>query len=178
MVGQDPGTDVHWGLCGSASCSPFRALCPADAHDLPGFAARVTGRQFPPPRSAQGLPVGKLIRRLRDASRAGLRGAAGYFEVAASQGRAQTASVGVPATALPAFSVRSSPATNPLVIVPIAILFGGLVRRAGLIQRAYELPDATVWVVQGLIFRRAAGSENALRPLCLFSSRPREETGP
>jgi general nucleoside transport system permease protein len=41
---------------------------------------------------------------------------------------------------------------NPLVIIPVAIMFGGLVASGGLIQRRMELPDATVLVLQGLIF--------------------------
>ena len=41
---------------------------------------------------------------------------------------------------------------NPVVIVPVAILFGGLVASGGLIQRRMDLPDATVLVLQGLIF--------------------------
>ena len=41
---------------------------------------------------------------------------------------------------------------NPLVIPPVAILFGGLVASGGLIQRRMGLPDATVLVLQGLIF--------------------------
>jgi len=41
---------------------------------------------------------------------------------------------------------------NPLVIVPVAILFGGIVASGGLIERRMGLPDATVLVLQGLTF--------------------------
>ena len=41
---------------------------------------------------------------------------------------------------------------NPLAIPPVAILFGGLAAAGGLIQRRMGLPDATVQVLQGLIF--------------------------
>jgi simple sugar transport system permease protein len=41
---------------------------------------------------------------------------------------------------------------NPLAIVPVAILFGGIVASGGLIERRMGLPDATVLVLQGLTF--------------------------
>ncbi len=41
----------------------------------------------------------------------------------------------------------------------MAILFGGLVASGGLIQRRMELPDATVLVLQGLIFVVLLASE-------------------
>ena len=47
----------------------------------------------------------------------------------------------------------------PIVIVPVAILFGGLVASGGLIQRRMDLPDATVLVLQGLIFIILLASE-------------------
>ncbi|MBP0574229.1 hypothetical protein J8J27_26355, partial [Mycobacterium tuberculosis] len=41
---------------------------------------------------------------------------------------------------------------NALAIPPIAVLFGGLAAAGGLIQRRMGLPDATVTLLQGLIF--------------------------
>ena len=41
---------------------------------------------------------------------------------------------------------------NPLAIVPVAVLLGGIRASSGLLQRAHELPDATVLVMQGIIF--------------------------
>ena len=41
---------------------------------------------------------------------------------------------------------------NPLAIIPVAILFGGIVASGGLIERRMGLPDATVLVLQGLTF--------------------------
>jgi general nucleoside transport system permease protein len=41
---------------------------------------------------------------------------------------------------------------NPLAIIPVAILFGGIVASGGLIERRMGLPDATVLVLQGMTF--------------------------
>jgi simple sugar transport system permease protein len=41
---------------------------------------------------------------------------------------------------------------NPLAIIPVAIMFGGIAASGGLIQRRMDLPDATVLVLQGMIF--------------------------
>jgi general nucleoside transport system permease protein len=41
---------------------------------------------------------------------------------------------------------------NPLAIIPVALLIGGIGASGGLIQRRMELPDATVQVLQGMIF--------------------------
>ena len=77
-------------------------------------------------------------------------GLAGFFEVAAIQGRANASLVaGYGFTGiLVAFLARQ----NPLAIIPVAIMFGGLVASGGLVQRRMDLPDATVLVLQGLVF--------------------------
>ena len=77
-------------------------------------------------------------------------GLAGFFEVAAIQGRANASLVaGYGFTGiLVAFLARH----NPLAIIPVAIMFGGIVASGGLIQRRMDLPDATVLVLQGLTF--------------------------
>ena len=41
---------------------------------------------------------------------------------------------------------------NPLAIVPVAFLLGGIEASSGLIQRRLQLPDATVLVLEGLLF--------------------------
>ena len=41
---------------------------------------------------------------------------------------------------------------NPLAIVPVAILLGALDASGGLVQRRMEMPDATMLVLQGMIF--------------------------
>jgi ABC-type uncharacterized transport system permease subunit len=79
-----------------------------------------------------------------------LCGLAGFFEVAAIQGRANASLVaGYGFTGiLVAFLARQ----NPLAIIPVAIMFGGIVASGGLVQRRMDLPDATVLVLQGLTF--------------------------
>ena len=77
-------------------------------------------------------------------------GLAGFYEVAAIQGRANASLVaGYGFTGiLVAFLARQ----NPLAIIPVAIMFGGIVASGGLVQRRMDLPDATVLVLQGLVF--------------------------
>jgi simple sugar transport system permease protein len=41
---------------------------------------------------------------------------------------------------------------NPLAIIPVAILLGGIAASGGLIQRRLGMPDATVLVLQGVLF--------------------------
>jgi simple sugar transport system permease protein len=41
---------------------------------------------------------------------------------------------------------------NPLAIIPVAILIGGIGASDGLLQRRQHLPDATVLVLQGILF--------------------------
>ena len=65
---------------------------------------------------------------------------------------------------------------NPLVIPPVAILLGGLVASGGLIQRRMDLPDATVLVLQGLIFVVLLTSETLYGRFAIF--RPAKRTGP
>jgi simple sugar transport system permease protein len=93
-------------------------------------------------------------------------GLAGYFEVAAIQGRANASlAAGYGFTGiLVSFLARH----NPVVIVPVAILFGGLVASGGLIQRRMGLPDATVLVLQGLIFVVLLTSETLYGRFAIF----------
>jgi ABC-type uncharacterized transport system permease subunit len=146
MVGKIPGTDVHWGFAvGIILAIALRILMTRTTF---GFASRVVGGNFRAA-LAQGLPVGKII--LACSMIAGAcAGIAGFYEVAAIQGRANASlAAGYGFTGiLVSFLARH----NPLVIVPVAILFGGLVASGGLIQRRMDLPDATVLVLQGLIF--------------------------
>jgi ABC-type uncharacterized transport system permease subunit len=146
MVGKIPGTDVHWGFAVGVLLAI--ALYVLMTRTTFGFAARVTGGNFRAA-LAQGLPVGKLIVACAMIA-GGCAGLAGFYEVAAIQGRANASlAAGYGFTGiLVSFLARH----NPLVIIPVAILFGGLVASGGLIQRRMELPDATVLVLQGLIF--------------------------
>jgi simple sugar transport system permease protein len=48
---------------------------------------------------------------------------------------------------------------NPLAIVPVAILLGGIGASGGLLQRRLDLPDAAVVVLQGILFVAILASE-------------------
>jgi simple sugar transport system permease protein len=146
MVGHIPGTDVHWGLVAGIFLAVVLYILLS--RTTFGFAVRVAGGN-PRAALAQGLPVGKLIV-ICCALAGACAGLAGFFEVAAIQGRANASlAAGYGYTGiLVSFLARH----NPLAIVPVAILFGGIVASGGLIERRMGLPDATVLVLQGLTF--------------------------
>jgi simple sugar transport system permease protein len=146
MVGHIPGTDVHWGLAAGVFLAVVLYILLS--RTTFGFAVRIAGGNQRAA-LAQGLPVGKLIV-VCCAIAGACAGFAGFFEVAAIQGRANASlAAGYGYTGiLVAFLARH----NPLAIVPVAILFGGIVASGGLIERRMGLPDATVLVLQGLTF--------------------------
>ncbi|MBB3919090.1 ABC transporter permease [Rhizobium fabae] len=146
MLGKIPGMDVHWGLViGILACIVSWIVMEATSY---GFAARIAGGNV---RAAQiqGLPVGKLIAGFT-ALAGSFAGLAGMIEVAAVQGSANASlAAGYGYTGiLVAFLARH----NPLAIIPVAILLGGIDASGGLIQRRMGLPDATVLVLQGTLF--------------------------
>ncbi|MBZ9710833.1 ABC transporter permease [Mesorhizobium sp. ESP7-2] len=145
-IGNIPGMDVHWGLVvGVVACILSWVLIEKTRW---GFAARIAGGNV---RAAQvqGLAVGPLIVGFT-ALAGGFAGLAGMLEVAAVQGSANASlAAGYGYTGiLVAFLARH----NPLAIIPVAILLGGIDASGGLIQRRMDLPDATVLVLQGMIF--------------------------
>ncbi|WP_430912362.1 ABC transporter permease [Methylobacterium sp. sgz302541] len=163
MIGPMPLIGVHWGLgCGVLACLVAYMLM--DRTTL-GFAARIAGGNV---RAAQiqGLPVGRLI-----VGFTALGGAfaalAGFFEVVAVQGTANATLVaGYGYTGiLVAFLARQ----NPLAIVPVAFLLGGIEASSGLIQRRMQLPDATVLVLEGLLFLVVLMSETLYGRFKVFS---------
>jgi simple sugar transport system permease protein len=145
-IGNIPGMDVHWGLVvGIVACIVSWVLIEKTRW---GFAARIAGGNV---RAAQiqGLAVGPLIVGFT-ALAGGFAGLAGMIEVAAVQGNANASlAAGYGYTGiLVAFLARQ----NPLAIIPVAVLLGGIGASGGLIQRRMELPDATVLVLQGMLF--------------------------
>ena len=152
-VGPLPGLDVHWGLgIGVIACLLAYGLT---ERTTLGFAARIAGGNV---RAAQiqGLPVGRLV-----VGFTALGGAcaalAGFFEVTAVHGNANASlNAGFGYTGiLVAFLARQ----NPLAILPVAFLLGGIEASSGLIQRRMQLPDATVLVLEGLLFLVVLTSE-------------------
>ncbi len=146
MIGNIPGMDVHWGFAfGLIACIAAYVVV---YHTVFGFAARTVGGN---PRAARmvGLPVGRLVLVMCFFAGAAA-GLAGAVEVAAVQERAN-ANIAVGygyAGVLVAFLARQ----NPLAVIPVSILVGGIGASGGLLQRRLGLPDATVLVLQGIIF--------------------------
>jgi general nucleoside transport system permease protein len=153
MIGNIPGLDVHWGLV-------FGLVAAAVAyiliyHTVFGFSVRVAGGNV---RAAKvvGLEVGRLI--LITCFLGGAcAGLAGMVEVAAVQGRTNAnLAAGYGFTGiLVSFLARH----NPLAVIPVAILLGGIGASGGLLQRRLGLPDASVLVLQGMIFVMVLASE-------------------
>jgi simple sugar transport system permease protein len=146
MIGSIPGFDVHWGLAwglGACLCAWFLMN-----RTLFGFSARVVGGNV---RAAllNGLPVARLIV-IATFLAGACAGLAGAIEVAAIQGTANASLVaGYGYTGvLVAFIARQ----NPLAVIPVSIIIGGIGASGGLLQRGFNLPDATVNVLQGILF--------------------------
>jgi simple sugar transport system permease protein len=146
MLGAIPGLDVHWGLAiGIVACVLAQL---ALSRSTQGFALRVAGGN---PRAALlvGLPVGGLIV-AACALGGAAAGLAGAIETIAVHGTANASVLAGYGTTgiLVAFMARQ----QPLAIVPVAILMGGISAAGSLLQRRLDLPDATTMVLQGLLF--------------------------
>jgi simple sugar transport system permease protein len=146
MIGSIPGTEIHWGLVvGVVVCVAAYILI---RHTTVGFATRIAGGNLRAARMV-GLPIGWLVM-LTCALGGAAAGLAGMIELAAVQERASADLVtGYGYTGiLVAFLARQ----NPLAIIPVAILLGGIGASGGLLQRHLGLPDAATVVLQGIIF--------------------------
>jgi simple sugar transport system permease protein len=165
MIGSIPGTDVHLGFVFGIVAAVLAYIL--IFHTVFGFAARVAGGNV---RAAKivGLSVGRLI--LLTCLMAGAAaGLAGMVEIAAVQGRANAnLAVGYGFTGiLVSFLARH----NPLAIIPVAILLGGINASGGLLQRRLGLPDASVLVLQGIIFVSVLVSETLYGRIRMFQRR-------
>ncbi|WP_439149379.1 ABC transporter permease [Sulfitobacter sp.] len=163
-VGDMPLVAAHWGvLAGFIACLLCWVLIERTAV---GFAARIAGDNV---RAAQiqGLPVARLVIGFTALGGA-FAGLAGYFEVAAVHGSANASLIaGYGYTGiLVAFLARH----NPLAILPVAILLGGIEASGGLIQRRMDLPDATILVFEGMVFIIILLSEALYGRLGIFKS--------
>ena len=165
MIGNIPGMDVHWGFVLGIIAALLSYIL--IYHTVFGFAARVAGGNI---RAAKvvGLSVGKLILVICFLAGAAA-GLAGMMEVAAVQGRTNAnlaAGYGF-AGILVAFLARQ----NPLAIIPVAILLGGIGASGGLLQRRLGLPDASVLVLQGMIFVMVLASDTLYGRFCIFKGK-------
>ena len=162
MLGNLPGIDVHWGLAfGVVACLICYVLMQRTTF---GFAASMIGGNV---RAAllAGLPV-KRLTLVTCFIAGGSAGLAGMIEVAAVHGKANASLIsGYGYTGiLVAFIARH----NPLAVIPVAVLLGGIGASGGLLQRTLGLPDAAVNVFQGILFIVILGSETAYGRLRLF----------
>jgi ABC-type uncharacterized transport system permease subunit len=162
MLGHLPGLDVHWGL-GFGVVFGI-AMYVLVRHTTYGFALRIVGGNVRAARLA-GLPVGLLV--LAACALGGAAaGLAGMVEVAAVHGSANASLIagygygGI----LIAFIARQ----NPLAILPVAVLVGGISASGGMLQRRLDLPDATVLVLQGVAFVVILASEALYGRLRIF----------
>ncbi|MBE7635273.1 ABC transporter permease [Sneathiella sp. P13V-1] len=165
MIGTIPGMDVHWGLIfGIVFCIITYILMSRTTF---GFAARIVGGNAKAA-AISGLPVGQLliITCLIGGAAAGL---AGMVEIAAVHGAAnEPLAAGYGYTGiLVAFLARQ----NPMAIIPVAILLGGIDASGGLLQRRLDLPDASVLVLQGIIFVVILTSETLFGRFKIFTPR-------
>jgi ABC-type uncharacterized transport system permease subunit len=153
MLGTIPGMDVHYGLVyGIVACALAYVLMHRTVF---GFAARMVGGNV---RAAQlaGLRVRRLVLAICFLAGGGA-GLAGMVEVAAVHGKANASLIagygysGI----LVAFIARH----NPLAVIPVAVLLGGIRASGGLLQRTVGLPDAAVSVLQGILFIVILASE-------------------
>lgn len=165
MIGNLPGLNVHWGLAfGVLACLLAWLFV---RHTVQGFAMRVTGGNVRAARLV-GLPVGRLLlwASFLGGAAAGL---AGMFEVAAVQGTANASLIAGYGYAgiLVAFIARQ----NPLGVIPVALLLGGISASGGMLQRRLDMPDATALVLQGIAFVVVLASETLYGRFAVF--RPR-----
>jgi ABC-type uncharacterized transport system permease subunit len=146
LVGAIPGLDVHYGLvAGIVACVAAYVLMKRTVF---GFSASIVGGN---PRAARlsGVRVGRTVV-ITCALAGAAAGVAGTFEVAAVHGRANASLVAGYGYAgiLVAFLARH----DGLMILPVSLFLGGIAASGGLLQRVFALPDATVSVLQGLLF--------------------------
>jgi simple sugar transport system permease protein len=166
MIGNFPGLDVHWGLgFGVIFCVAMYVLVYRTTW---GFGLRIVGGNARAARLA-GLPVGRLVL-LACFLGGAAAGLAGATEVAAVHGNANASLIaGYGYTGiLVAFIARQ----NPLAIIPVAMLLGGISASGGMLQRRLDMPDATVLVLQGMAFMLILASETLYGRFAVF--RPQE----
>jgi len=146
MLGEIPGTSIHWGLAlGVVACLAAWVLM---RHTTFGFGVDILGGNVRAARMA-GLPIARMVL-LTCFLGGGAAGLAGAIEIVAVHGFASSSlAVGFGyAGILVAFLSRQ----NPLAVVFIAVLLGGISASGGLVQRRFGLPDAATLVLQGTLF--------------------------
>ena len=155
-------SNVHYGLVfGVIICLIAWLLM---EHTTFGFKVRMIGGNIRAARMA-GLPVARigLITCFLGGAAAGI---AGMVEVAAVHGRANeslNAGYGY-AGILVAFVARY----RGLPIILVATFLGGILASGGILQREFQLPDATILLFQGLVFLTILYSDSLYGKFKLF----------
>jgi simple sugar transport system permease protein len=146
QIGMLDMVDVHYGLVfGIIACMICWVLM---NHTTLGFAARIVGGNNRAAKMA-GLSITRIAMTVCFLGGAAA-GLAGVIQVAAVEHRANTTLavgygyIGI----LVAFLARH----NPLAIIPVAVLLGGISASGGRLQRTLQMPDATTYVLQGILF--------------------------
>ena len=146
FVGKIPGTEIHYGLLvGLIACILGWILMDRTTF---GFSSRIVGGN---PRAARiaGLSITKLS--LTSCFLGGAAAAlAGVFEIGAVHHRANDAlncNHGYNGILI-AFVARQ----NPLAVIPVAILMGGVSASGDYLQSELQLSSASVQVFQGILF--------------------------
>jgi general nucleoside transport system permease protein len=145
-MGVLPGLNVHWGLPIGIALAVLAQLWVS--RSVLGFSLKVAGGNSKAARLV-GLPVSGLV--VLACVLSGLAaGLAGSIEVLAVHGAANAAILaGYGYTGiLVSFMARH----QPLAIIPVAVLMGGISAAGSLLQRRLDLPDATTMVLQGCLF--------------------------
>jgi general nucleoside transport system permease protein len=141
-----PGARVHLGLCfGVILCLFFAVIMPLTRV---GFIARVIG-QNPDAAKYAHYPVGRyqLIAMILSGAIAAL---AGFGQVSAIEGRLRSGLS--PGYGYTGFLVCWLARHNPIAIIIVSVLIGGLLSGADSLQLTAKLPFATVNILQGTIF--------------------------
>src|SRR5579883_473262 len=172
MLHAIPGLDVHWGLVyGAAACAVAYVVMTRSTF---GFGTSIVGGNV---RAGLlcGLPVRAMIV-TACAAGGGAAGLAGMVEVAAVHGRANESLVaGYGYTGiLVSFLARH----DPLAVIPVAVVLGGIGASNGLLQRMDHLPDATVGVLQGILFVVVLASETLHGRFARFRPAPAAAAAP
>ncbi|MGH7269427.1 MAG: ABC transporter permease [Polyangiaceae bacterium] len=154
LLGDIPGMDVHWGLVYGIVCCVVAYLLVY--RTVFGLAARIVGGNA---RAALlgGLRVTRWVVAVCGVA-GGCAGLAGMIEVAAVHGAANSALIA--GYGYTGFLVAFVAGHNPLAIIPVSLLLGGIDASGGLLQRSFGLPDASVKVLQGLLFVVILASES------------------
>jgi ABC-type uncharacterized transport system permease subunit len=164
-IGRMFGLGVHWGLAfGLVACGLSYVLMYRTTF---GFSSGIVGGNVNAAQAA-GLHVGRITV-IVCALGGAAAGLAGMVEIAAVQYQANAslnAFYGFTGI-LVSFMARH----HPLGIPPVAVLFGGLSAANGVLQRRLDLPNSSIFCLQGTLFVTILAFETLYRRFPIFLPR-------